>query len=279
MAKATTVRDPKIYPICDPWYGESGAPFERIFLQDFLAGIGSHVKDKYANGASHLRGMDPGGIRPPTAADLAANPNHPGTLVPIPGVAPGVGGASQVAQDRYMDALMAFSQRDLDTLNAIRTHTPIASFQSMLDDMRQAVEEDRPDAVQLGTKDANGAPIFPPVYSPGHPRAGNPLTGRDLQLYQQCGNSLSRHAMRELKSIGIKAASGLKTLTQQTSWVTLSMDKLGIGENSCIAAMTMIETLNREAGNIYADEEKRVKFLSGRMHACASFQVYAQYAS
>ena len=24
MAKATTDRDPKIYPICDPWYGEAG---------------------------------------------------------------------------------------------------------------------------------------------------------------------------------------------------------------------------------------------------------------
>ena len=67
--------DTKRYPLCSPYSGEIGPPFTRVFKPAFLSAI-SASSDKYANYGAHLRGMDPGGILPPTPAQLATNPNQ-----------------------------------------------------------------------------------------------------------------------------------------------------------------------------------------------------------
>ena len=73
VAASNASRDVKVYPVYPPWYGKAGAEFERTFEPDFLANVGSHIKDKYSNAAKHLTGKDPGGVTPPTAAALALN--------------------------------------------------------------------------------------------------------------------------------------------------------------------------------------------------------------
>ena len=48
VAAGNASRDVKVYPICSPWFGKAGAEFERTFEPDFLANVGSHIKDKYS---------------------------------------------------------------------------------------------------------------------------------------------------------------------------------------------------------------------------------------
>ena len=72
-------RDPKTFPLCDPYHGEPGAAWSRVFLPSFISGVGKK-KDDFASMRNHLAGKDPGGCQPPTAAQLAANPAHTGTL-------------------------------------------------------------------------------------------------------------------------------------------------------------------------------------------------------
>ena len=40
----------KLYPICEPWYGDEGPGFERGFKEDFPANISKKVKDAFSNG-------------------------------------------------------------------------------------------------------------------------------------------------------------------------------------------------------------------------------------
>ena len=56
----------KVYPICEPWWGDEGPGFERGFKEDFPANISKKVKDAFSNGNAHLRGNDPGGVIPTT---------------------------------------------------------------------------------------------------------------------------------------------------------------------------------------------------------------------
>ena len=260
VAASNASRDVKVYPVCSPWFGKAGAEFERTFEPDFLANVGSHIKDKYSNAAKHLTGKDPGGVTPPTAAALALNANAPGTLVDHRGSV--AAGAAAAARETYADSVAAFNQRDEDILAALRQHIPVPSIQNMIDQMKAAVEADLPTAIQLGTRDANGVTILPPVYSPGHPNAGNALAGADLTAFQANGNSLSRHVWAAIRTRGVKAPSGIKTLTQQASWTTLGMEAVGYDELSCTNLKLMIETLDRESGNIRSNEDKRIKFLS-----------------
>ena len=260
VAAGNASRDVKVYPICSPWFGKAGAEFERAFEPDFMANVGAHIKDKYSNAAKHMAGKDPGGITPPTAAALALNANAPGTRIDHRGSV--AAGAAAAARETHADSVVAFDQRVEDILAALRQHIPVPSIQTLIDDMKADVEADNATAVQLGTRDANGVPILPPVYSPGHPNAGNPLAGADLTAFQAHGNSLARHVWAAIRTRGIKAASGIKTLTQQASWTTLGMEAVGYDELSCTNLKLMIETLNRESGNIRSNEDKRIKFLS-----------------
>ena len=74
-ANSGATRDCRLYDICDPWYGERGAPFVRKFKPSFVNGLGNK-RDKVATLRQHLKGSDPGSRSPVTAAQLAANPNH-----------------------------------------------------------------------------------------------------------------------------------------------------------------------------------------------------------
>ena len=64
-----------MYPICDPWLGQAGPPFERVFAPAFKAGLLGR-SDEFGSYAEHMLGTDPGGVPPPTAAQLAADANH-----------------------------------------------------------------------------------------------------------------------------------------------------------------------------------------------------------
>ena len=37
----------KVYPICEPWWGDEGPGFERGFKEDFPANISKKVKDSF----------------------------------------------------------------------------------------------------------------------------------------------------------------------------------------------------------------------------------------
>ena len=89
-----------------------------------------------------------------------------------------------------------------------------------------------------------------PIYGAAHPLGGQPLSARDLAQLQKCGNSLGRHVFDLVDSLGIKAASGLKTLSQEGAWVSLKMEMVGFKEASIMELQQLIETLNREAGDV-----------------------------
>ena len=56
-------RDTKSYPICNPYHGEEGPKWSRIFKPDFISGLGT-VTDKFSSIAKHIVGRDVGGIQP-----------------------------------------------------------------------------------------------------------------------------------------------------------------------------------------------------------------------
>ena len=101
-------RDTRLFKVCDPWYGQKGAPFERVFRPAFTSGIASVVRDEYGNGRDHLKGSDPGGVKPPTAAQLAANAAHAGTISPHFGTA-----------NETRKSVIAWRQRDTEVINAL----------------------------------------------------------------------------------------------------------------------------------------------------------------
>ena len=116
-------RDTKLYPVCDPYSGEVGAAWERIFEPAFLSGISSR-SDEYANLKEHLQGIDCGNVKPPTAAQLAANPAHTGTFLQH---------AGRGAEIRR--SMRAFNQRSTDTIALLRQHCPVVSIQNAIDEM------------------------------------------------------------------------------------------------------------------------------------------------
>ena len=195
--------------MCDPYFGATGPAWERIFSKDFLAAARSK-SDKFSNMHEHSQGRDPGGMRTPTAAQLAANPNHLN-------VARGhAGGAADVRESQQ-----AFEQRSQDMIAALRQHIPVARLQNAIDAMVEKSESNAPDQPCLNAMAppvAGGVPIYPAA----HPLAvgvATPLTPYDLAQMQKYGNSLARHVFGMLEGHGIKAASGLKTLSQEGSWV------------------------------------------------------------
>ena len=40
-----STRDTKMYPVCDPWSGAMGPPFERTFKPNFMAGLPQIIKN------------------------------------------------------------------------------------------------------------------------------------------------------------------------------------------------------------------------------------------
>ena len=75
-------RDTKIYPLCNPYHGEEGAKWSRVFKPDLISGLGT-VTDKYSSIAKHIVARDVGGIQPfaPRLLDPAAPGPNAGALV------------------------------------------------------------------------------------------------------------------------------------------------------------------------------------------------------
>ena len=114
-------RDTKTYPICNPYHGEEGPKWSRIFKPDFISGLGT-VTDKFSSIAKHIVGRDVGGIQPfaPRLLDPAAPGPNAGALV---GCAPVVrahaGGAAEVRESRA-----AFDLRCEAGISQLRRHIP-----------------------------------------------------------------------------------------------------------------------------------------------------------
>ena len=94
MSSSNTSRDMKRYPKMEPWHGAMGVAFERHFLPDMEA-VWRAESDDFADLHEHMHGRDPGGVPPPTAADIAANANAVGAMTAgdAPGDAPRKHGA------------------------------------------------------------------------------------------------------------------------------------------------------------------------------------------
>ena len=186
-----STRDMKMYPICDPWMGAMGPPFERTFRPDFMAGLRKRWDD-YSSLYRHLMGTDPGGMPPTTAAQLAVNPNHLNATVVHPG-----GNAAARAK-----SAVRFEARNDELIDLMRVHIPVPRIQKAIDEIVERFETNDPKAPVLAAQVAGGVVN----YAAGHPNAGNPMTAADLQALQQHGNSLARHVWAKIESLGIRAA-------------------------------------------------------------------------
>ena len=238
-----------MYPICDPWLGQAGAPFERVFAPAFKGGMLGR-NDEFCSWAEHMRGADPGGCTPPTPAQLAANANHVNGLIAHQGVAADIRKSAQ-----------AFRNRSSEIVELLRRHVPVVRLQQRIDAMVElSVTNDpaQPCLQVAGPAAAGGVPL----YAPGHPNAGAALTAADLASYQRCGSSLARHVWAMLESEGIKPTSGLKTLSQEGAWVALKMEHVGFTEASVMALQQQIDTMDREGGFTRSNEEKRIRLLA-----------------
>jgi hypothetical protein len=99
-------------------------------------------------------------------------------------------------------------------------------------------------------------------YPPGHALAGTPLVVADLAAFQKHGNSLARHIFDAVHVVSTRTSDGLKTLSQESSWVTLSLSSFGYDERTVFALKQAIDVLDREAGYTHSDDAKRLKLLS-----------------
>ena len=248
----TSSRDTRLYPICDPWLGAVGPPFERKFVPDFQNGVRGR-SDEWSNLMEHLQGTDPGGMVSPSAAQLAANPNHLNASNPHAGTAP------EVRKSRR-----GFKQRGDDLISFMRAHIPVQHIRNGIDAMVLASEMntvDQPCLNAIPPPVAGGVPLYPVT----HPLAGGvatPLSAHDLAMLQKCGNSLARHVWEYVRLQGVKKRTGLTSLTQEAAWVSLKMEHVGYKASSVMELQQLIETLNREANDKYSDDDKRIRLLS-----------------
>ena len=80
----SAARDTRLYDICDPYYGEKGTAYVRIFKPAFETGL-AVKSDKYANFAQHLRGEDPGAVPPTDPSQRTNTTAHVKARVLFPG--------------------------------------------------------------------------------------------------------------------------------------------------------------------------------------------------
>ena len=188
-----------------------GPPFERTFKPNFMAGLRKRWDD-YSSLYRHLHGQDPGGMPPSTAAQLAVNPNHLNATIAHPG---GNAAARQKSATR-------FEARNDEAIDLMRVHIPVTRIQNAIDEMVQWFETNDPKAPVLAAQVAGGVVS----YAAGHPNAGNPMTAADLQALQKHGNSLARHIWAKIESLGIRAASGLESLSKAAAWTAMSLEPI-----------------------------------------------------
>ena len=156
---STSTRDVKMYPICDPWLGQAGAPFERVFAPAFKAGLLGR-NDEFSSYDEHMRGTDPGGIPKPTAAQLAANANHVNVVIAHQGNAADIRKSQQ-----------AFKNRSSEIIAQLRRHVPVVRLQQKIDAMVEASVTNAPGqpVLQVAAPAAAGGV---PGYHATHPLAG-----------------------------------------------------------------------------------------------------------
>ena len=230
-----------------------------MFKPAFISAI-SASSDKYANYGAHLRGMDPGGILPPTPAQLATNPNHINAANPHP---PAAAAASAVA----------FKNREAAIISQIRKHVLPVGLQLDIDRVTEA---------SFVNNYNDGCPVFPsfapipaqpapqgtlaagtPIYPPDHPLAGRPLSMVDLYKYQQCGNSVARHIWQLVCDYGTKKQTALFNEMQNNNWANLKLSDVGISARTIHDAAALIDKMSVERGLGYekTDSEKLHKRL------------------
>ena len=254
---ADSGRDTKLYPLSDPWHGESGPSFTRKFKPELESGL-SKCKDKFATLRDHLRGRDAGGIIPSTPAQIAANPNHHNATNPHPGGVPAgaAAGAGPVAPALSAESMLAFDTRSQECIAQIRAHIPVTSIRLKIDRIEQlAADRDF----------ANGAPVLDWPYPADHPQAGQPLAGIDRTSYQKYGNSLARHVWgRICEDATPNPNSGPNLVAADAAWVTIRLDTLGGGfqRNTISNAKEALDALNRERAAPKTPEESRLKLLT-----------------
>ena len=220
MASSTGTWDTRRFPLCAPWSGERGDEFGKRFLPSFLSGLMAK-SDEFCTYEQHLSGECPGGIVPPTAAQLLANPLHVNLEHPHLGNA---------AEQRKSDA--AFYSRDAAIISAFRAHMLNPLVAARIDDIRAKYRAD-----DFGA----GAPVLhpvvaagaPPVYPATHPQNGQPLSRVDLQRYQSCGNSLARHVLQIIKEEAMPdPSSGITRMTLASKWANIKMSDVGITDTT-----------------------------------------------
>ena len=123
MTSSTGTYDTRRYPLCAPWSGERGDEFAKRFLPSFLSGLMAK-SDDFCTYEQQLAGECPGGIIPPTAAQLQANPQHVNLERPHLGNA---------AEQRKSET--AFYNRDSAIISAFRTHMLNPMVQKRIDDI------------------------------------------------------------------------------------------------------------------------------------------------
>ena len=266
-------RDTKTYPICNPYHGEEGPKWSRIFKPDFISGLGT-VTDKFSSIAKHIVGRDVGGIQPfaPRLLDPAAPGPNAGALV---GCAPVVtrahaGGAAEVRESRA-----AFDLRSEAGISQLRRHIPNNALHTLIDKIVQAHElEDYAGVngipapvIEIAcavTAAAGGIPahIAAPQYAADHPNAGTPLSAHDLEQYQKNGNSLFRHVFAAVDKRCTKdITSALANQDQETIWATLGTGAVGVGPRLVFDLRMHIDTINQERATLKTTEECRQKLL------------------
>ena len=248
MASSTGTWDTRRFPLCAPWSGERGDEFGKRFLPSFLSGLMAK-SDEFCTYEQHLSGECPGGIVPPTAAQLLANPLHVNLEHPHLGNA---------AEQRKSDA--AFYSRDAAIISAFRAHMLNPLVAARIDDIRAKYRAD-----DFGA----GAPVLhpvvaagaPPVYPATHPQNGQPLSRVDLQRYQSCGNSLARHVLQIIKEEAMPdPSSGITRMTLASKWANIKMSDVGITDTTPRDLSVLVTDLAAEAG--YDEPAKVVKYLS-----------------
>ena len=90
--------------------GERGRAFTLTFRPACAEAGLAEKKDKFSNQRQHLFGRDPGGIRPPTAAQLAADANHVNAMRAHQGQAAEIC-ESEYAFDNRSDALVVVARK------------------------------------------------------------------------------------------------------------------------------------------------------------------------
>ena len=256
-----TSYDTKRFPLCAPYTGEVGPAFTRTFKPAFYNALAA-CSDRFSNQNAHLRGMDPGGILPPSAAQRVANPSHINVMNPHPPA-------------KALESDIAFKNREASCISNIRKHVLPVGLQLDIDRITEAAY----------IKDyGSGCPVFPAVVPPlaagvaaapgalapgtliypaDHPHAGRAMTPSDIFKYQQSGNSIARHIWAMVCEYGTKKQTALFNEMQNNNWANLKLSDVGITPRTIHDSAALLDKMSMERGLGFekSDSEKLSKLL------------------